>query len=100
MAGQDIHSPVKHTIKTNPEESEVKVSETSVTEIKLGDVICNYLDSVMFDRVNMRRLEVAVDDWVKTQTDHSPDAKRRVMEQLMNARLAIESLYTRVASTY
>lgn len=90
------HQRPTPVIKTSHEESNIEVSPLPTLAITIG----NFLPPVMEDRKAMQVLEHAIDSWVTKQEDRSVDARKKVLDQMRNATLALESLYSRIASTY
>lgn len=81
--------------KTQEPKKEVKEHKATAAPT-LGSVIANHLDSVMFDRKNMQNMEQAVDKWLQQHYHHTDTSRKEFTDQMMNARLCMESLYSRV----
>lgn len=85
-------------INTNPEESKIDIAQEETLD--LAGVITYGLREVMCSRNAMTGVERNVTEWIKEQKDHSPETKKKIMEQMVNAKLALESLYNRVQMEY
>jgi len=82
-------------VKHDPKETKEVTTEE---HDDIAEVVSAYLPDVMRDRKNMQALEKAADDFYheyQTPELRKADAKN-VMEQLTNAKLALESLYNRL----